>query len=341
MSIKVALIGIGNTASVLLQGLYYYKDNDTKGLWHTKVGNYKVSDIDVVGAYDIDPSKTGLDLSKAVYKNNCIRYLDLPKMDIDVKPALLADNIPRNLRKSNLMNYDKFVESLKSSSADIVINLISSGLDNTTRLYAEASLASHIDFINATSTNLVRTDLALKYERENLMLIGDDLMSQFGGTAFHKGIINFMNERGIIIEKSYQLDVGGSNDTLNTLDERVKEIKSKVKTSIINSETNYKFESIAGTTEYTDFLNDNRVSYYWIKSKGFLNIPITIDITLRTNDGANGVNILLDVIRAIRYCKDNDIKGNDIISSYGFKSPPEIRDIRDSYNQFIKTFVNI
>ncbi len=342
MSIRVALIGIGNTASILLQGLHYYKNNDNvEGLWHPIVGNYKVSDIEVVDAYDIDPTKIGLDLSKAVYKNNCIKYVDLQNMDIYVKPGLLADNIPRSLKQSNNTNYDRFVDSLKSSNPDIVINLISSGLDNTTKLYAEGSLNSNANFVNATNTNLVRTDIAIKYEKADLMLIGDDLMSQFGGTAFHKGIINFMNERGIKIEKSYQLDVGGSNDTLNTLDEQVKEQKSKAKTQCIDIETNYKFESIAGTTEYTNFLNDNRVSYYWIKSKGFLNAPITIDITLRTNDGVNGANVLLDVIRAIMYCKKNNIKHADIISSYGFKNPPCIMNIRDSYNKFVETFVNI
>jgi len=342
MSIKVALIGIGNTASILLQGLHYYKNNDNiEGLWHPIVGNYKVSDIEVVDAYDIDPTKIGLDLSNAAYKNNCIKYVDLQNMDIDVKPGLLADNIPRSLKQCNNTNYDRFVDSLKSSNPDIVINLISSGLDNTTKLYAEGSLISNANFINTTNTNLVRTDIAIKYEKAYLMLIGDDLMSQFGGTAFHKGIINFMNERGIKIEKSYQLDVGGSNDTLNTLDEQVKEQKSKVKTKCIDVEANYKFESIAGTTEYTNFLNDNRVSYYWIKSKGFMNAPITIDITLRTNDGVNGANVLLDVIRAIMYCKKNNIKHADIISSYGFKNPPYIMNIQDSYNRFVETFVNI
>ncbi|GIU70764.1 MAG: inositol-3-phosphate synthase [Candidatus Nitrosocaldaceae archaeon] len=346
-SIKVVLLGVGNATSVFLQGLYYYKnsdDDDYSGIWHPVVGNYKISDIEVIGAFDIDSKKIGLDLADAIYKNKTTKYLDIEKTGIDVEAGILNDELPSHLKSIinvSSSNYDYVLNSFKELKPDIVINLISSGLDNTSKLYAECSLEANADFINATPTNLTKSELAYRYDKEGILLIGDDLMSQFGGTAFHKGIVNFMVERGIVIEKSYQLDVGGNMDTLNTMEERIKRLKSKVKTDAINIEAPYEFESIAGTTEYTEFLDDGRISYYWLRSKGFINTPITVDIVLRTNDGANAANVLLDVIRATKYSKINNINGKDIISSYGFKNAPKIKRIRDAYKEFTEMFVNI
>ncbi len=337
--IKIVLVGIGNVASVLLQGLYYYKDGKNDGLWHPSVGNYKVSDIKIVGAIDIDAKKIGKDLAESI--PNSIRYVEIPSTSIKIEKGILRDEFPIHLRdiidvKST--SYEDILDTLENMKPDIVVNLISSGLDNTSRAYAEASLEVGSDFINATPTDL--QDLASRFDREGLMLIGDDLISQFGGTALHKGIVDFMVERGIKIEKSYQLDVGGSMETLNTMDERIKYMKRRIKTDNIDIEAPYEFESIAGTTEYTQFLNDARVSYYWIKGKGFINIPVTLDIALRTHDGANAANVLLDVIRAIKYCKDNDkLELKDVIAAYGFKRVSKIRRIREAYKEFVESFV--
>jgi myo-inositol-1-phosphate synthase len=141
------------------------------------------------------------------------------------------------------------------------------------------------------------------------------------------------------VKKSYQLDVGGSLETLNTIDENIKAMKRKIKTSAINTEAPYEFDSVAGTTEYTDFLKDSRMSYYWMYSEGFLNSPAIIDITLRSRDGANAGNVLFDVVRAVKHCKENGkLSFNDMICAYGFKNPPKTAKIRDSYANFVNTF---
>ena len=169
------------------------------------------------------------------------------------------------------------------------------------------------------------------------MLAGDDLLSQFGGTAFHKAMIDFMVERGIHVDKSYQLDVGGSSETKNTMNERVRMLKREMKTGSIGMEAPYKFESIAGTTEYTDFLGDSRNSYYWMSSQGFLGSKVVMDLTLRTSDGANAGNVLFDIVRAIAGSKG--AKAAEIISAYGFKNPPRKYKIRQAYSTFAQTFV--
>ena len=150
-------------------------------------------------------------------------------------------------------------------------------------------------------------------------------------------MIDFMVERGIHVDKSYQLDVGGSAETKNTMDERVRMMKRAMKTRAIGMEAPYKFESVAGTTEYTDFLGDSRNSYYWMTSEGFLGSKIVMDLTLRTSDGANAGNVLLDLVRAIARAKG--AKSAEVINAYGFKNPPKKYKIREAYAAFAESFV--
>jgi myo-inositol-1-phosphate synthase len=150
-------------------------------------------------------------------------------------------------------------------------------------------------------------------------------------------MIDFMVERGVHVKKSYQLDVGGSAETKNTMDERIRMLKRGMKTDSIGMEAPYKFESVAGTTEYTDFLGDSRNSYYWMSSEGFLGSNIVMDLTLRTSDGANAGNVLLDVVRATAK-KTNAAKASEVISAYGFKSPLKRFKIRDAYSNFVSMF---
>ena len=342
--IKVAIIGVGNVASTFVQGIHFYKDGKDDGLWHNVVGGYKASDIKIVSVFDIDANKIGLDLSQAIFKGKARKYIDVDNLGVDVKSGILEDEIPTHLKgainvKSD--SYDNVLKELKKSAPDVVINLVSSAIDNSSKRYAQCSLESNASFINATPTQLAKSDLSNKFLNSKLLIVGDDLMSQFGGTAFHKGMIDFMVQRGVKVKKSYQLDVGGSMETLNTLDEKIKAMKRAIKTSTINSEAPYNFDSVAGTTEYTDFLNDSRVSYYWMYSEGFLKSPAIIDITLKTSDGANACNVLLDVVRAVTHCKEySKLWLSDTICAYGFKSPPKTAKIRDSYANFVSAFVS-
>jgi myo-inositol-1-phosphate synthase len=211
-------------------------------------------------------------------------------------------------------------------------------MDRSSVEYAKAALAARASFVNATPAKIATNPaLAKKFASRRLVLAGDDLLSQFGGTAFHKGMIDFMVERGVHVKKSYQLDVGGSAETKNTMDERIRMLKRGMKTGSIGMEAPYRFESVAGTTEYTDFLGDSRNSYYWMSSEGFLGSNIVMDLTLRTNDGANAGNVLLDVVRATAK-KGKVIKISEVVSAYGFKNPPKQFKIREAYSNFVSMF---
>lgn len=340
--ISVAIIGIGNVASTFVQGIQFYRDGKDDGLWHGTVGGYRASDIKVVSAFDIDANKIGMDLSKSISIGKSRKYVDVHNLGVEVKAGIAEDEIPAHLKdviRVKSEGYEAVLKELKRSAPDIVINLVSSAMDNSSKMYAQCALEANASFVNATPSQLANSDLASRFMNSKLLLVGDDLMSQFGGTAFHKGMIDFMVQRGVKMKKSYQLDVGGSMETLNTLDEKIKAMKRTIKTSTINTEAPYDFESAAGTTEYTDFLGDSRVSYYWMYSEGFLGSPAIIDIMLRTNDGPNACNVLFDVIRAVKYCKDNGkMSLSDVVCAYGFKNPPKTGKIRDSYTNFTNAF---
>ena len=342
--ISVAIVGVGNVASTFVQGVHFYKDGKDDGLWHNIVGGYRASDIKIVSAFDIDANKTGMDIAKSIFTGKSRKYIDVSELGVEVKAGIAEDTIPSHLKdviKVKSDGYENVLKELRKSNPDVVINLVSSAMDNSSKRYAQCALEANASFINATPTQLAKSELNNKFLNSKLLLVGDDLMSQFGGTAFHRGMIDFMVQRGVNVKKSYQLDVGGSMETLNTLDEKIKAMKRSIKTSTINSEAPYGFESAAGTTEYTDFLGDSRVSYYWMYSEGFLKSPAIIDIMLRTNDGANACNVLFDVIRAVKYCKENNkISLSDTICAYGFKSPPKTTKIRDSYANFVNAFAS-
>jgi len=165
-------------------------------------------------------------------------------------------------------------------------------------------------------------------------------MSQFGGTIFHKGLLSLMVDRGVRIAKSYQLDVGGGSETLNTIDEQIKMAKRKVKTESVAAEVPYKFETVAGTTDYVDYMGNDRTSYFWALGNGFLGSDVTVDVYLRTSDGANAGNVLFDVLRATRsVARTRRMASVERICAYGFKSPPKPVHFERALNDFITEFV--
>lgn len=334
--IKVAVIGVGNVGSTFIKGLSYYASgNKATGLWHQKVAGFKPSNIKLVSAFDIDPAKVGKSVS-AVALNQSQGQAS-KSLDVEIEKGIMSD---QNSKFSNPLSVSakEFTTMLEESGADVALNLISSGLDRTSLEYAKAALQAGVSLVNATPSKLA-TNVALsrQFAKKRLVLAGDDLLSQFGGTAFHKAMIDFMVERGIHVNKSYQLDVGGSEETKNTMDERIRMMKRSMKTGSIGMEAPYRFESVAGTTEYTDFLGDSRNSYYWMSSEGFLGSSIIMDLTLRTSDGANAGNVLFDIVRAI--AKSRSPKSTEVINAYAFKNPPKKFKIREAYSAFAKAFV--
>jgi len=330
----VAVIGIGNVGATFIQGLDFYGGKNKVGLWHDRIAGLKPSNVKVVAAFDIDPTKVDGNLSQVVSKSTR-KYHDMKDSKIVVRPGILVNGEGKK-EGTISSSYDEFEKELKNSGAQVALNLISSGMEKTSLEYAKGALAARMSFVNASPAKVAtRPALAKQFAENKLMLIGDDLLSQFGGTAFHKGMVDFMVERGVHISKSYQLDVGGSAETRKTMDESVRMLKRGMKTRSIGMEAPYKFESVAGTTEYTDFLGDSRNSYYWMSSNGFLGSNIVMDLTLRTNDGANAGNVLLDVVRATA---KKSSTASEVISAYGFKNPPKQFKIREAYSNFMKMF---
>ena len=344
--IRVAVAGLGNAASALVQGIQYYGDSlNRAGLWHPKVGGYSISDIEIVAAYDIDKRKVGLDLSKAIFaKPNVMpNHVNVKPFSVDVEPGMLGNGKQVQAGDMNRTAQNgSIADSLKKRKADVLLNLISSGNDAASKEYAEAAVSAGCSFVNATPTKLVNdVKLVSKYSDAGTIIVGDDLMSQFGGTAFHRGILDIMNGRGVRVKKSYQLDVGGGTETLNTLGEDLRAVKRGVKTEAIAIEVPYEIESVAGTTDYVDFMGNSRTSYYWIEGEQFLGSSVRFDIYLRTTDGPNGAGVLVDIIRAMKASRENGQKGSEnIICAFGFKSPPKRKKLRQAYEQFRERYVN-
>lgn len=335
--VRVAVIGVGNVGSTFIRGLEYYGNGTSSvGLWHPKVAGLKPSNIKLVSAFDIDPAKVGMKLPLVVRGETANNAVPAHAANITVQTGIVSDG--EKGEGSSTVSSKEFATALEDSRAQVALNLISSGLDRTSLDYAKAALKAGISFVNATPAKVaVNSSLARQFLKNKLILAGDDLLSQFGGTAFHKGMIDFMVERGVHVRKSYQLDVGGSAETKNTMNERVRMMKRAMKTGSIGMEAPYKFESVAGTTEYTDFLGDSRNSYYWMSSEGFLGSDIVMDLTLRTSDGANAGNVLFDIARAL--ARGKGAKAAEVVNAYAFKNPPKKFRIRDAYSEFAKAFV--
>jgi myo-inositol-1-phosphate synthase len=345
MPVKLAIAGVGNCAAVFVQGLHFYSGRETRGLWHPNVAGLKAKDIKVVAAFDIDSRKVGLPLSKALFvsPNVSRRYVELSRGGPKVSPGISRGDVAPHLKDQSLTKStaDDVAALLKKAEADILVNMISSGSDASSEGYAEAALDAGCAFINCTpSLVLSKSKLVSAFTRAKLPLIGDDLMSQFGGTVFHKGLLGLMVKRGIKLSKSYQLDVGGGSETLNTIDESIKMAKRTVKTGSVATEVPYQFETVAGTTDYVDYLGNDRTSYFWFEGSGFMNSGISVDVYLRSSDGANAGNILLDVIRATyRSMKAGKLGTVNEICAYGFKAPPKQMHFDEAYTKFAAVYV--
>ncbi len=337
--VKIALIGVGNVASMLVQAAHAKK---ISGLWHKKVGGYETSDLEIVAAFDIDKRKIGLDLSEAIFQkpNVTPKLANVPRTSVTVKPGILKDQIPQYL-EGNVESVKAISKDLSESGATVALNLIPSGMQKTSSACANECLDARVSLVNATPSKLATNPaLGSRFRKAKLVIVGDDLMSQFGGTAFHKGILDFVNSRGIHLEKSYQLDVGGGNETLNTISEEIKLAKRDIKTESISAEVPYKFATVAGTTDYVDYMGNNRTSYFWISGKGFFDSEVKIDVYLRTNDGANSANVLFDVVRAVTYSVKRREYGRVAeICDFGFKRLPKPVLLHDAHREFMKKFV--
>ncbi len=306
---KVALIGVGNCASALIQGLQYYgkfeKKEEFVGLRNPTLGGLTPKDIQVVAAFDIDDRKVGKDLSEAIFAkpNNAPKVADVPKTGIVVQKGPLLDGVGKSAQ--TVVQVSKLVDSdvtkiIKQSGAEIVINLLPSGATKASEWYAEQALNAGCGFVNATPNSIASDQTwAKRFDAAGLPLVGDDLVDQVGSTALHKTLLQLLSQSGVKITETYQLDVGGGTESMDTM-ERSRDTKRTIKTQAVASSLPYKTEVVAGSTDFVDFLQNKRDSYFWIRGTYFCDAPMQIDLKFCTVDAPNAGSVLFDVIRAMK-----------------------------------------
>ncbi len=331
--IKIALVGVGNCASALIQGIQFYKEidknEDALGLRHLYLGGYHPRDIEFVCAFDIEERKVGKDLSKAMFSppNNTLKFADVPQLNVPVLKGPVLDGVGEYLKeivKISPSLDSEVTQELRDRKAEIVINLLPSGATKASRLYAQHALQAGCAFINATP-NLIAGDAAWnkRFEDADLPLVGDDLMDQVGATVLHKTLLKLLSDRGVKISETYQLDVGGGTESLDTL-ERTRDVKRAMKTKSVETTLPYKASIVAGSTDYVDFLENRRDSFFWIQGLYFGRVPMRLDMRLGTVDAPNAGSVLLDVIRATKIAMDRRVSGALLsASAYAFKHPPQ------------------
>ncbi len=335
--IKVALIGVGNCASAFIQGLRYYsnceKDEKCVGLRHLFLGGFHPRDIQIVAAFDIDERKVGKDLADAIFAepNNTPKLTKVPSTGVIVHKGPVMDGVGEYTRKIvqiSSMPEANVAKTLKETGAEIVLNLLPSGAVKASQWYAEQALTAGCAFVNVTP-NFIASDAACakRFEKAELPLAGDDLIDQVGATTLHKTLLRLLSMNGVRITETYQLDVGGGTESLDTL-ERTRDVKRTVKTKSVEAALPYKAEVVAGSTDYVDFLQNKRDSYFWIRGIYFCNTPMQIDLKLSTVDAPNAGSVLLDVVRAMKMALDKKLKGAVMpICAYAFKHPPQLMSL--------------
>ena len=346
---KIALIGVGNCASALVQGIQFYskmeKENEYIGLRYPCLGGLTPEDLQIVAAFDVDDRKVGQDLSEAIFAkpNNAPKVIPVPKTGVIVQKGPLLDGVGKStqqlMRLSKAEDID-VADVLKKSGAEIVVNLLPSGATQASEWYAEQALEAACGFVNVTPTFIASSlKWMKKFTEKDLPLVGDDLVDQIGSTALHKTLLQLLSKSGAKITETYQLDVGGGTESLDTMD-RTRDAKRAIKTKSVASSLPYAAEVVAGSTDYVDFLQNKRDSYFWISGVYFCNAPLRIDLKFSTIDAPNAGSVLFDVLRAMKLALNKKHKGAiEPLCAYGFKHPPKMLPLEVAEVAFRK-FVN-
>ncbi|MEM2099068.1 MAG: inositol-3-phosphate synthase [Candidatus Bathyarchaeia archaeon] len=342
--VKVALVGVGNCASAFIQGLQYYAnwEKNSVGLRNPQLCGLSPRDIQVTAAFDVDERKVGRDLAEAIFAgpNNAPKVIDVPLTGVVVQKGPLLDGVGECTRRVVHVSAAPAVdvaEVLKTSESDVMVNLLPSGASEASQWYAEQALAAGCAFVNATP-NFIASDAtwAKRFVDAGLPLAGDDLVDQVGSTALHKTLLKLLSMNGVRITETYQLDVGGGAESLDTLD-RSRDVKRAIKTRAVAASLPYKAEVVAGSTDYVDFLQNKRDSYFWISGVYFCNAPMRIDLKFSTVDAPNAGSVLFDVVRAMKIALENKMKGPVLpVCAYAFKHPPQFVPLETAEEMFTR-----
>jgi len=334
--IRVALVGVGNSASAIVQGVHYYKnareDETVPGLMHVNFGGYHVRDAKFVAAFEVNKNKIGKDLSQAIFTepNCCAKFADVPTLNVKVSPAPVLDGAAPHMEKTFSVYKEceikpaNVVDVLKKSKAEILVNYLPVGSREAARFYAQAALDAGCAFVNCMPEFIASDSAwAKKFEERGLPIAGDDIKSQVGATILHRNLARLCVDRGVIIDETYQLNLGGDTDFENmTVEERLK-TKRISKTEAVTSMVPYDLPTRIGPSDYVPFLGNKKICYLWLKGRKFGDRPLMISVKLEVEDSPNSAGVVIDVIRAAKIALDRKIAGQLLsISSYAFKHPP-------------------
>lgn len=344
--IRVALVGVGNCASALVQGTQYYRlrgEEDSIGLTSYSLGGYDPGDIEFVAAFDVNAKKVGKDLSEAIFEkpNNTIKISNVPKLGVTVQKGQLLDGIGKYLR--DVVPVDgiaptEVLDKITDVQADIVVNYLPVGSPEATRFYAGQAIAAKAAFINAMPVFIASNEeWQQKFSQASLPVAGDDVMSQLGATVLHKTIVKLCVDRGVKVDETYQLNLGGDTDFLNMLEESRLVDKRESKTSAVRAMAPYEIPTRIGPSDYVRFLDNDKICYVYLKGRYFGNIPLTIDVKLHVVDAYNSAGIIIDAIRGTALALERGVSGPLIsVSSYCFKHPPYQLPYEEAKRRFME-----
>lgn len=339
--IKMAVAGLGNCASSLIQGIEYYKHinkNDCIGLMHYDIGGYRASDIDVVAAFDIDARKVGRDISQAIFAPpNCTKviYPDIPSKGVEVKMGPVLDGVAPHM--ANYPEDRRFVvadvppcdvrRELEECGADVLVNYMPVGSEQATRFYANAALEAGVGFINCMPVFIASNpEWARKFEERGVPIVGDDIKSQIGATIVHRTLAQLFKDRACTIDRTYQLNIGGNTDFLNMLNRERLKSKKISKTEAVQSilDAPLEDENIhIGPSDYVPWQKDNKVCFLRMEGRIFGDVPINLELRLSVEDSPNSGGCVIDAVRVCRVAMDRKISGPLLaISAYTMKHPP-------------------
>ena len=328
--IKVAIAGVGNCASALIQGLHYYsKRGPDEGLTYWDVGGYTPKHIEFFAAFDVNSKKVGKDLSQAIlqHPNNTVKIADVPNLGVRVKKGPVLDGIGKYLRGVVAVSGQAEVDvarELKETGAEVLVNYLPVGSTAASHAYAEAALKAGAAFVNAIPV-FIASDPAWagRFVEKGLPVAGDDVMSQVGATVLHKTLVKMAVDRGVKVDETYQLNIGGDTDFLNMLEESRLKDKRESKTSAVRAMSPYAVPTRIGPSDYVPFLDNDKVCYIWLKGRYFGGTVVKVDVKLHVVDAYDSGGVMVDAIRGTRVALDRGVSGQlESLSAFCFKHPP-------------------
>ncbi|QNK82229.1 inositol-3-phosphate synthase [Nakamurella sp. PAMC28650] len=350
--IRVAVVGVGNCASSLVQGVEYYRNADPSsrvpGLMHVQFGDYHVSDLHFVAAFDVDAKKVGFDLAEAIAssENNTIKIADVPPTGVIVQRGNTLDGLGKYYREmiseSDAEPVD-VVATLKAAKVDVVVCYLPVGSEDAAKFYAQCAIDAGCAFVNALPVFIAGTpEWAEKFRAAGLPIIGDDIKSQVGATITHRVLAKLFEDRGVLLERTMQLNVGGNMDFMNMLERDRLESKKISKTQAVTSQVDRDLGARnvhIGPSDYVAWLDDRKWAYVRLEGKAFGDVPLALEYKLEVWDSPNSAGVIIDAVRAVKIAKDRGIAGPlTSASSYFMKSPPiQFPDdqARDNVEKFI------